>query len=410
MKKHVLIQVRSSSKRLPFKALLKVNSMPAIIFLYKRLISPSYKCTILTSNDKSDDFLCSELKRYKVNFYRGSLLDVKKRFLVFTRNFKDNDIIVRLTADNLFVDKNLVNKIISQLLKRKKEYLYTNPLSSKIPIGISAEAFKLKKLRKFKKNSHLDKEHVTINFERNKINTVEFDYIDSCWKNLNCTLDKLSDFYKIKTTLESVKQPIKKRWEFLCNKLIKFSKKKFFLDNKKIIIKSFYTKDLKKNLLIKIAKLKKHEWKYNINSQLNYLKRNLKMTDIHNLLFINNKLVGYTALKKSFFYKNNDSNNRKFSCLIFDTFIIHKKFRGYNLGEILMYFNKNKIINLGLPAFLLSKEKHKKYYLKNNWSYLSKKVAIIMNKNHSFKIFSYNLINNNMIKILNNTSKIYINF
>ena len=164
MKKYVLIQVRSSSKRLPFKALLKINKTPIINLLVKRVISKFYDTIVLTSEDASDNYLCEQLKKSNIKFYRGNLFDVKMRFLKFTQKFKDDDIIVRLTADNLFVDKHLIKQVIDQLQERNKDYLYTNPKISGVPEGISVEAFKLKTLRNFKKNSKIDKEHVTINF------------------------------------------------------------------------------------------------------------------------------------------------------------------------------------------------------------------------------------------------------
>ena len=85
MKKYVFIQVRSSSRRLPFKALLNINKFPLIILLYKRIVSRSYKTVILTSNHSSDDYLCKILKKYKIKFYRGNLPNVKKRFLDYSK-------------------------------------------------------------------------------------------------------------------------------------------------------------------------------------------------------------------------------------------------------------------------------------------------------------------------------------
>lgn len=406
MKKYVLLQVRSSSKRLPFKGLLKIKSLPSIILLYKRIVSKSYKTIILTSNNSSDDYLCKELQNYKINFYRGNLANVKKRFLDFTKNYKNEDIIIRLTGDNLFIDKYLINEVISQLIKNKKKYLYTNPLISKIPLGISVEAFILKTLRQFKKNSLLDKEHVTINFDRTKVNTVNFTNINAEWKHLSSTVDTISDFYKIKDVFKKIKNPLSAKWQFLCNKLLGFKDKKNQLNKSKIILKSIYTKNLNKNLLKEIANLKSEQWKFKVNSQIKFIKKNFTSLDVHNLLYINKELAGYTALKRSNFY-NNVSNIKK-NCLIFDTFIIKKKFQNKNLSEILMCFNKNKIINLNLPTFLTCKNKYEKFYLKNNWKASSKKITIHQKKYFNLKIFSFNFKEN---KILNkNKSKIIINF
>ena len=75
-------------------------------------------------------------------------------------------------------------------------------------MGISVEAFILKTLRQFKKNSLLDKEHVTINFDRTKVNTVNFTNINAEWKHLSSTVDTISDFYKIKGVFKKIKNPL----------------------------------------------------------------------------------------------------------------------------------------------------------------------------------------------------------
>ena len=77
MKKLVLLQSRSSSERLPLKALLKIKKLPLINFIYKRIKSKYYKTVVLTSNDKSDDYLSWLLNEKKINYYRGSLNNVK---------------------------------------------------------------------------------------------------------------------------------------------------------------------------------------------------------------------------------------------------------------------------------------------------------------------------------------------
>ena len=113
MKKLVLLQSRSSSKRLPFKALLKIKNLPLVNFIYERIKSKYYKTVVLTSNDKTDDYLSWLLKENKINYYRGSLNNVKKRFLDYKKKNNDKDIIVRVTADNIFVDSKIINKSIN---------------------------------------------------------------------------------------------------------------------------------------------------------------------------------------------------------------------------------------------------------------------------------------------------------
>ncbi len=390
MKKYVLIQARSSSKRLPFKALLKINEIPIINFLVKRVISKFYKTIVLTSNDPSDNYLCEHLKKSNIKFYRGDLFDVKKRFLKFTKKFKDEDIIVRLTADNLFVDKYLIKQVIMQLKKRNKDYLYTNPKISGAPEGISVEAFKLKTLRNFKKNTKIDKEHVTINFDRIEKNTFTFSNNEKKWKNLNTTLDTLSDFYKLKKVFKNINNPYEIKWQLLCDNL---KKKKIKMKTKKntFLLKSIFTKNLGKNFLDKIISLKSQKWKFDKKSQLAFFKKNYSGSDIHNLLFLNRKLIGYTALKKSYFMNTQLKKSKiKNNCLVFDAFIIDKSLQKNNLSEILMCFNKSIIHSINLPTFLICNKRLSYFYKKNDWSRIEDKKIELPDKFKNLNTFSLN--------------------
>ena len=120
MRKLVLLQARSSSSRLPQKSLLKIKKLPLIGFIYKRIKSKKYKVVVLTSKDKSDDYFSNVLEYFRINFFRGSLKNVKKRFLNYTKEYNDNDIIVRLTGDNILVNRKIIDISINQLIKRNK--------------------------------------------------------------------------------------------------------------------------------------------------------------------------------------------------------------------------------------------------------------------------------------------------
>ena len=63
-------------------------------------------------------------------------------------------------------------------------------------------------------------------------------------------------------------------------------------------LKSIRHKNLNKNLIKDIINLKDQEWKYTFNNQKKWIKKFVKKDDIHNLLFINKKLIGYTLLRK----------------------------------------------------------------------------------------------------------------
>ena len=53
-----------------------------------------------------------------------------------------------------------------------------------------------------------------------------------------------------------------------------------------------------------IIKLKNTHWKYSLLAQKEFLKRNYKRNDFHNLLFFKKKLIGYTGFRNyNFYYK-----------------------------------------------------------------------------------------------------------
>ena len=88
-------------------------------------------------------------------------MNVLKRFRDFTKNFKKNDIIVRVTADNPFVDKNFLIRLIKIYKFKNLEYFSAHDNIKNLPYGIQAEIFKVKHLREIKTNKIFVKEHVT---------------------------------------------------------------------------------------------------------------------------------------------------------------------------------------------------------------------------------------------------------
>ena len=144
--------------------------------------------------------------------------------------------------------------------------------------------------------------------------------------------------------------------------------------NKNITLISLKTKNLKKNQILSICKLKNSYWTWTVPKQLEWYKRTVKKTDINNMLLIKKKLVGYTLLRK----RKAVINNKSIIYYYFDSFILHKKFRNRGLGKILMLFN-NKILNmLKSHSFLTCSKKTISFYLKYNWKVLPKNNFKIM--------------------------------
>ena len=122
-----------------------------------------------------------------------------------------------------------------------------------------------------------------------------------------------------------------------------------------------------------ICLLKNTHWKYGINYQLTWFKKNVKSFDIHNMLLINKELVGYTLLRvrkmKSHFISK---------YFLFDTIIIKKEFRKRKLSNSIMNFNNSVIKKNKKISFLLCEKKLIKYYNKYGWVKLNKKKIRVM--------------------------------
>ena len=101
------------------------------------------------------------------------------------------------------------------------------------------------------------------------------------------------------------------------------------------------TFELNINLKKKIFLLKKSAWNYSLKNQETWFKKNIFNTDIHNLFFFKNELIGYTLLRKRTF----EIKQKKKNYFYFDTMIIKKKFQKLGFGNFLMNFNNYIIKN-----------------------------------------------------------------
>ena len=144
--------------------------------------------------------------------------------------------------------------------------------------------------------------------------------------------------------------------------------------SRKITLISLKTQNLKKKQILSICKLKNSFWKWTIQKQIEWFKKTAKKTDINNMLTVNNRLAGYTLLRK----RNAYVNNKFFTYYYFDSFVLHKEFRNKGLGKKLILFN-NKVLNkLKKHSFLTCTKKTIPFYLKYNWKILPKNRFQIM--------------------------------
>ena len=210
-----VVQVRLESSRLPNKALANLAGKPMIVRMLERIKKSKLvnKIYIATGIDSSNDPLVKECKKIKgVNIYRGSNRNVLKRFYEIAILEKKPDVIVRLTADCPLIDCNLIDNVISLLIKEKTDYA-SNILDRTYPDGLDVEAFTFPTLKKTYQSvkDNFSKEHVTtymhgISKKKTKIgkfrksslkNTMDFSF-------LRWTVDEIKDLEFIKQIFKNI--------------------------------------------------------------------------------------------------------------------------------------------------------------------------------------------------------------
>lgn len=220
----IILQARTSSNRLPAKALLPIGGMPLVVLCALRLSSTGHEVVLATSNEVSDDLLALTAEKYGVKVYRGSLFNVFNRFLQCSLDLDDNDIIVRATADNPLPNGEFIDSIIKMFNEQEEDYLGTSSPYDGLPYGLSAEVFLVGALRKVAENkiNTFDSEHVTDSLRksagsagiisRGKLITEDVSH-------LRATIDTLEDYLAMAPLLNEVKEPVKTAWEVLVPRL-----------------------------------------------------------------------------------------------------------------------------------------------------------------------------------------------
>ncbi|WP_251360153.1 aldo/keto reductase [Kangiella sp. TOML190] len=195
----VALQARTNSSRLPGKVLLPIAGMPLAVLAAKRASSENWDIAALTSSETTDDYLCDVFAAHGINYFRGDLQNVLKRFVDAFQEFDDETIIVRLTADNVFPDSSFIAKVIEQFIDRNLKYICADSDNSGLPYGMSAEVTKLKYLREalIKTDSAFDLEHVTPYIKRNFGFSYYIAQLNDNFSSLRCTVDTLDDYLNI---------------------------------------------------------------------------------------------------------------------------------------------------------------------------------------------------------------------
>jgi len=192
-----IIQARLNSSRLPAKIMLDLAGKTLIERVFNTVSKSKAidKVIVAISDEKSDDIVAMKLEQLKIDYFRGDLDNVLKRFYDTEQKYRAKNI-VRITADNPLMDAKIIDSLIQEYEKNKTtDYsMYSNAIH-----GLSAEVFCSKALHIAYHNTNLsfDIEHVTPYIKNTcKIHIVD---IDKKYRrpDLSVTIDTLSDYIKM---------------------------------------------------------------------------------------------------------------------------------------------------------------------------------------------------------------------
>lgn len=158
-----VIQARMGSTRLPGKVLMPLAGAPLLQRLIERVRGARRLAhlVVATSEQPENDAIAELCARIGCPCHRGSESDVLRRMLDACG--ADADIMVRLTADNPFVDGELVDMVVAALLAEWPRAAYAaNVDDCGFPYGLFVEAAATAPLRRALASSDpMDHEHVT---------------------------------------------------------------------------------------------------------------------------------------------------------------------------------------------------------------------------------------------------------
>lgn len=209
MKYITILQARMTSTRLPAKVVLPIAGFPMSLLCAKRVISKDLDFVLATSSDPTDNILENLFKKNNIESYRGDLKNVLERFvnIINDKHYKDNDVVIRLTADNPVVDKYFLMEMKEIYEKNNLDYFSAEPEILKDvnwPKGLSAEFIRAGLLREsyYSDKTNMNIEHVTYGI-RNKLDKIEsfnnYKKLDKSYNNISVGVDDIRDYIRVES-------------------------------------------------------------------------------------------------------------------------------------------------------------------------------------------------------------------
>ena len=217
----VVLQARTTSTRLPAKALLPIAGMPSALLAARRAARDGLDLVFATSDDPTDDLLAGLAADAGLKVFRGSKDDVLGRYVAATDDLHNTDAVLRITGDDPVPDADFLRDLAAARVRMNVEMLFSiSPLDG-CPHGLAAQAFTVDALRRAATaaTETLDREHVGPWMVRNCSSAVFADLADLDAGHLRCTLDTLDDYFDLQRLFAGVADPIGTPWRALIDKL-----------------------------------------------------------------------------------------------------------------------------------------------------------------------------------------------
>lgn len=214
MKLGIVIQARIGSTRLPGKILKYINGKPLVLYICERLRRIDYDLPIIvaTTDSKADDCWIDVLRSNNISFVRGCEQNVLRRYLTVAEQFGLTHI-MRVCADNPFIDIEYCNRLLELFYREKDKDYYSFSYKQKPVIlshfGIFTEIAGVKALQEI--NDHFPEylpyhEHVTSGLYLNKeVYDIRLEDITGelvQFDGIRCTIDTQEDYDNVKTLIE----------------------------------------------------------------------------------------------------------------------------------------------------------------------------------------------------------------
>ncbi|MGY0375133.1 cytidylyltransferase domain-containing protein [Clostridium sp. JNZ J1-5] len=201
----VIIQSRMGSTRLPGKSLREIDKRPLLYYSVKRSSFSKYinKLVVATTIETMDDSIEEWCLSNGIECFRGSEDDVLDRYYQAALKY-GFEIIVRVTADDPFIDPKIIDLLITTILSYNKDYITMRNKTNTWPYGLDVEVFTFEALQKTWKKavekSH--REHVTMYIKENTddFKTLEIP-LDEDLSNVRLTVDYEEDFIRAEKLL-----------------------------------------------------------------------------------------------------------------------------------------------------------------------------------------------------------------